>query len=108
MAGQVAPHEEYAIKEAADRGCDLTTRTARDRLLTKALDRLSELADPTDVTNLRVSMDKLLFWLGIGAAQKGAGSKPTASLHPVVAFVVGILLALLIAVGAFILLVSQQ
>jgi hypothetical protein len=33
-------------------------------------------------------MDKLLFWLGIGAAQKGAGSKPTASLHPVVAFVV--------------------
>src|SRR5262245_26317078 len=54
------------------------------------------------------SMDKLLFWLGIGAAQKGAGSKPTASLHPVVAFVVGILLALLIAVGAFMLLISQQ
>jgi hypothetical protein len=22
-------------------------------------------------------MDKLLFWLGLGAAQKGAGSKPT-------------------------------
>jgi hypothetical protein len=84
------------------------TWTTRDRLLTKALDRLSELADPTDVTNLRVSMDKLLFWLGIGAAQKGAGSKPTASRHPVVSFVVGILGALLIAVGMFFLLVSQQ
>jgi len=54
-------------------------------------------------------MDKLLFWLGLGAAQKGAGSKeikPTR--HPVIAFVVGILLALLIAVGAFVLLVSQR
>jgi hypothetical protein len=53
-------------------------------------------------------MDKLLFWLGIGAAQEAAGSKPTDSRHPVIAFVVGILLALLIAAGAFILLVSQQ
>jgi hypothetical protein len=53
-------------------------------------------------------MGNLLFWLGIGAAQKGAGSKPTASRHPVVSFVVGILIALVIAVGAFILLVSQQ
>jgi hypothetical protein len=53
-------------------------------------------------------MDKLLFWLGIGAAQKGAGSKPSANRHPVLSFVVGILLALVIAAGAFILLVSQQ
>ena len=29
-------------------------------------------------------MDKLLFWLGLGAAQKGAGSKPTKDRHPVV------------------------
>jgi len=56
-----------------------------------------------------LAMDKLLFWLGIGAAQEGSGSnevKP--SRHPVISLVVGILLALLIAVGMFILLVSQQ
>jgi hypothetical protein len=53
-------------------------------------------------------MDKLFFWLGLGAAQKGVGSKPSANRHPVLSFVVGILLALLIAAGAFILLVSQQ
>jgi len=54
------------------------------------------------------AMDKLLFWLGLGAAQKGAGSKPTKNRHPVVSVVVGILIAVLIAVGVFILLVSQQ
>jgi hypothetical protein len=54
-------------------------------------------------------MDKLLFWLGIGAAQKGAQSnKHTDSRHWVISFVVGILLALLIGAGAFILLVSQK
>ena len=54
-------------------------------------------------------MGNLLFWLGIGAAQKGARSKEAKpSRHPVLSFVVGILLALLIAVGMFILLVSQQ
>ena len=54
-------------------------------------------------------MDKLLFWLGIGAAQKGAGSKEVKpSRHPVVSFVVGVLIALLIAVGMFILLVRQK
>jgi hypothetical protein len=53
-------------------------------------------------------MDKLLFWLGIGAAQKGAGSKPTTSRHPVVSVIVGILIAVLIAAGMFVLLVSQQ
>jgi len=36
-------------------------------------------------------MDKLLFWLGLGAAQKGAGSKEVKpSRHWVVSFVVGI------------------
>jgi hypothetical protein len=54
------------------------------------------------------AMDKLLFWLGLGAAQKGAGSKPTVDRHWVVSLVVGILIAVLIAAGAFILLVSQQ
>jgi hypothetical protein len=53
-------------------------------------------------------MDKLLFWLGIGAAQKGAGSEPTKRRHPVVSLGVGILIAVLIAAGAFILLVSQR
>ena len=53
-------------------------------------------------------MDKLLFWLGLGAAQKGAGSKPTVDRHWVVSLVVGILIAVLIAAAAFILLVSQQ
>jgi hypothetical protein len=54
------------------------------------------------------AMDKLLFWLGIGAAQKGAGSKPTVDRHWVASLVVGILIALLIGVGLFLLLVSQQ
>jgi len=54
-------------------------------------------------------MGNLLFWFGIGAAQKGAGSKGVKpSRHWVISFVVGILLALLIAAGLFILLVSQQ
>jgi hypothetical protein len=53
-------------------------------------------------------MDRLLFWLSIGAAQKGAGSKEVnASRHWVVSLVVGILIAVLIAAGAFILLVSK-
>jgi hypothetical protein len=55
------------------------------------------------------AMDKLLFWLGLGAAQKGARAKEVKpTRHPVLSFVVGILLALLIAAGVFILLVSQQ
>jgi hypothetical protein len=53
-------------------------------------------------------MDKLLFWLGLGAAQKGAGSKPTVDRHPVASFVVGTLVAALIIVGMFLLLVSQK
>jgi hypothetical protein len=54
------------------------------------------------------AMDKLLFWLGIGAAQKGAGSKPTVDRHWVVSLVVGILAAALVAAGMFFLLVSQK
>jgi hypothetical protein len=54
------------------------------------------------------AISNLLFWLGIGAAQKGAGSKATERRHWVVSLVVGILIALLIAAGAFVLLVSQQ
>jgi hypothetical protein len=53
-------------------------------------------------------MDKLLFWLGIGAAQKTAGSKPIERRHWVASLTVGILIAALIAAGAFILLVSQK
>ena len=54
-------------------------------------------------------MGNLLFWLGIGAAQKSAGSKEVKpSRHPVTSFVVGVLIAVLIAAGAFILLVSQR
>jgi hypothetical protein len=54
-------------------------------------------------------MDKLLFWLGIGAAQKGARSKGVkTNRHLLRSFVVGILIAVLIAAGAFVLLVSQQ
>jgi hypothetical protein len=54
-------------------------------------------------------MDNLLFWLGIGAAQKGAGSKALKpSRHPIISFVVGILIALAIVAGMFFLLVSQQ
>jgi hypothetical protein len=44
-------------------------------------------------------MGNLFFWLGIGAAQKGAGSKPVERRHRALSFVVGTLLALLIAVG---------
>jgi hypothetical protein len=53
-------------------------------------------------------MGNLLFWSGLGAAQKGAGSKASKRRHWVVSFVVGILIAVLIAAGAFILLVSQR
>jgi len=53
-------------------------------------------------------MGNLLFWLGIGAAQKGAGSKPTVRRHWVASLIVGILVALLIGVGMFFLLVSQK
>jgi hypothetical protein len=53
-------------------------------------------------------MGNLLFWLGIGAAQKGAGAKPIERGHWVASLVVGILIAVLIGVGSFLLLVSQQ
>jgi hypothetical protein len=53
-------------------------------------------------------MGNLLFWLGIGAAQKGAGPKPIKRWHWVASLIVGILIAVLIAVGMFFLLVSQK
>jgi hypothetical protein len=49
-------------------------------------------------------MSNLLFWLGIGAAQKGAGSKPIERRDWVASLMVGILGAVLIAVGMFFLL----
>jgi hypothetical protein len=53
-------------------------------------------------------MGNLLFWLGIGAAHASAGSKPTERRHWVASLIVGILGALVIAVGMFLLLVSHQ
>jgi len=53
-------------------------------------------------------MDKLLFWLGIGAVQKGAGSRPTKRRHWGVSLLVGTLIAAVIIVGMFLLLVSQK
>jgi ATP/ADP translocase len=53
-------------------------------------------------------MSNLLFWLGIGAAQKGAGSKPTVQRNWVVSLVVGTLIAALTGVVVFLLLVSQK
>ena len=52
-------------------------------------------------------MGNLLLWLGIGAAQKGAGSKMERR-NRALSLAVGTLVALLIAVGMFILLVSQR
>jgi hypothetical protein len=54
------------------------------------------------------AMDKLLFWLGLGAAQKGAGSKPIERRNWVVSLVVGVLVAAVMIVGMFLLLVSQK
>jgi hypothetical protein len=53
-------------------------------------------------------MGNLLFRLGIGAAQKGAESRPLDRRNRALSLVVGTLVALLIAVGMFILLVSQK
>ena len=53
-------------------------------------------------------MGNLLFWLGIGAAEKSAGSKPIEHRHWVASLIVGILGALLIAGGMFLLLVAHQ
>jgi len=44
------------------------------------------------------AMDKLLFWLGLGAAQKGAGSKPIERRNWVVSLVVGVLVAAMMIV----------
>ena len=47
-------------------------------------------------------MGNLLFWLGIGAAQKGAGSKPIERPRWVASLVVSILIELLTGAGAFV------
>jgi hypothetical protein len=60
------------------------------------------------LATIKLLMDKLLFWLGIGAAQKGAGSKPIEQRNWLASLVIGILVAALIGVGAFLLLVSQK
>ena len=50
-----------------------------------------------------------IFWLGIGAAQKDAGSKGLKpSPHRIISFVVGILIALAIVAGMFALFAYQQ
>ena len=47
-----------------------------------------------------IAMDKFLFWLGLGAAQKGAGSKPIERRNWVVSLIVGVLVAaMMIGVG---------
>ena len=53
-------------------------------------------------------MGNFFFWLGVGAAQKGAASKPIERRHWVASLIVGILGTVLIAVGMFLLLVSHQ
>jgi hypothetical protein len=53
-------------------------------------------------------MDKLLFWLGLGAAQKGARSKPIDRRNWVVSLVVGALIAAVMIVAMFLVLVSQK
>ena len=55
-----------------------------------------------------LAMGNLLFWLGIGAAQKTAGSKSIEHRHWVASLIVGILGALLIAGGMFLLLVAHE
>jgi hypothetical protein len=52
-------------------------------------------------------LGNLLFSLGIGAA-KGAGSKPLDRRNRALSLAVGSLVGVLIAVGMFILLVSQK
>jgi hypothetical protein len=54
-------------------------------------------------------MGNLPFWLGLGAAQKSAGSKGLKpSRHPIIAFIVGILIALAIVAGIFVLFAYQE
>ena len=55
------------------------------------------------------AMDRFLFWLGIGAAQKSAGSKPRMDRRNwVVSLVIGTLITALMIVGMFLLLISQK
>jgi len=56
-------------------------------------------------------MSRLHFWLGIGAAQTGAGSKggnPANRRYQIISIVVGILIPILIAAALLILLTIDQ
>jgi hypothetical protein len=53
-------------------------------------------------------MDKLLFWLVSERRKRALDRKKSSPVHWVVSLVVGPLIAVLIGVGAFLLLVSQQ
>jgi hypothetical protein len=52
----------------------------------------------------------LLFWIGIGAAQKSStskGARPADGRHRLISIIVGILVALFIGAGLFYLLMMQ-
>jgi hypothetical protein len=54
-------------------------------------------------------MGNLPFWLGIGAAQKSAQARELKrSRHPILSFVVGLVVALAIVAGIFVLFVYQE
>jgi hypothetical protein len=54
-------------------------------------------------------MGNLPFWLGIGAAQKSAQARGLKrSRHPLLSFVVGLLVALVIVAGIFVLFAYQE
>ena len=58
---------------------------------------------------LGAEMGNLPVWLGIGTAQKGAASKGLKpSRHPIIAFVVGTLIAVAIVAGMAALFAYQQ
>jgi hypothetical protein len=52
-------------------------------------------------------MANLLFWLGIGASQKGAGGLKR-SRHPLISLIVGLMIALVIVAGMFVLFAYQD
>jgi len=56
-----------------------------------------------------MAMGNLPFWLGLGAAQKSAGARGLKrSPHPVISFVIGLVVALVIVAGIFVLFAYQE
>ena len=54
-------------------------------------------------------MGNLSFWLGLGAAQKSAGARGLKrTRHPIISFVVGLVVALAIVAGIFVLFAYQE